>query len=174
MTVVKLGGSLFDHPRLGPGLSRWLQEWPEPSVVVVGGGGFADVVRSLDRVHHLGEETAHWLAIDTLRLSAAFVRTLLAPHASSVSVADLAAFAQQDRELPHAWSVTTDSLALQYAIAHRASRLVLLKSTDIPPGTPWAEAAAHGWVDEFFPRLVPRFVGTISTVNFRAWLDERG
>ena len=75
--------------------------------------------------------------------------------------------------LPHTWSVTTDSIAARVAVVHNAEKLILLKSVDVPPGTPWAEAAECGWVDPHFPTLVARHRLNAVAVNFRRWLDER-
>ena len=67
MTVVKVGGSLFDHPKLGAGLRAYLESLAPAEVLLVpGGGGVADAVRELDRVHALGGEAAHWLALRSL------------------------------------------------------------------------------------------------------------
>src|SRR5262249_5729227 len=76
--VVKVGGSLFDHPRLGPGLRAYLDSLAPAEVLLVpGGGDFADAVRKLDRIHGLGEEASHQLALRTLTITAAFLEQLL-------------------------------------------------------------------------------------------------
>ena len=74
--------------------------------------------------------------------------------------------------IPHTWAVTTDSIAALAAKVADA-RLVMLKSVDVPPGTPWPEAAARGWVDDYFPTAVVDATFPIEVVNFRRWLDER-
>lgn len=52
LVVVKVGGSLFDLPDLGPRLRAWLKTLRTADVLLVPGGGpTADVVRSLDRAH---------------------------------------------------------------------------------------------------------------------------
>ena len=80
LAVVKVGGSLYDLPDLGPRLQRWLNHVPANDVLIVPGGGpAADVIRDLDRIHHLGEENAHWLALEALRLNAHFIARLLPP-----------------------------------------------------------------------------------------------
>ena len=60
--VVKVGGSLFDLPGLGPCLRRWLDGLDGDVILVPGGGPTADVVRTFDRRQVLGQEKAHWLA----------------------------------------------------------------------------------------------------------------
>ena len=84
-------------------------------------------------------------------------------------------FAQEDDSrpgaLPHTWEVTTDSLAARAAVVFRAERLILLKSVDIPPGTPWEIAAANGWVDAHFPQIAATLACPISVINFRRKLE---
>ena len=178
MIVVKVGGSLYDHPRLGPGLRAYLDALAAPVLLVPGGGPLADAVRQLDRVHALGEERSHWLALRALAVAAEFIRGALrsADSASRLSVLDCYQFAVEDEtrpdHLPHSWDVTTDSIAARAAVVYRAERLVLLKSAEIPPGTSWAEAAGRGWVDPHFPNVVAFAPFPVEVVNFRRWLDE--
>ena len=175
MIVVKVGGSLFDHPRLGPGLRAYLDSLDSPVLLVAGGGDFADAVRKLDAIHHLGEEQAHWLALRSMDLSAAVLRSFALRSASRLNVLDAFAFAVEDESrpgaLPHSWAVTSDSIAARAAVVFGASRLVLLKSIDLPPGTPWEVAAANGWVDPHFPAVVAGAPFSIEVVNFRRRLD---
>jgi aspartokinase-like uncharacterized kinase len=189
--VVKVGGSLYEWPDLAPRLSGWLQTCTRagtPLLMVPGGGPTADVVRHFDRDHRLGEETAHWLALRALALNAHFLAGLL-PGAvvvqtpedavrlgrpGLVPVLDPHAFAWADEQhpgrLPHAWAVTSDSLAARVADVVAARRLILLKSRPPPPVIDWSEAARCGFVDEYFPEVLARR-GTafeVSAVNLRA------
>ena len=177
MIVVKVGGSLFDHPRLGPGLTAFLDHFTEPVVLVPGGGLVANTVRTLDRLHHLGEETAHWVALRSLGVTAEFLERLL-PKREHIRVLDVVAFAiADDRKpdaLPHAWSVTSDSLAARAATVLGAARLVLLKSVAIPAGTAWEDAAKRGWVDNHFPVAIRKSSLAVEAIQFRDWLDFHG
>ena len=172
MIVVKVGGSLYDHPGLGPGLRAYLDALGGPVLLVPGGGGMADAVRGLDRTHRLGEDAAHWIALRSLTVAASFLRTLVPRH----PVLDAHEFLSRDRgaqgALPASWAVTSDSVAARAAAVGKAERLVLLKSIDVPAGTPWEEAASRGWVDAYFPRAVEAAEFRIEAVNFRRWLDE--
>ena len=77
-TVVKVGGSLFDLPDLRQRLQSYLARFDADKVALVpGGGATADAVRAFDRVHRLGEETSHWLAIQALSVNARFLQTIL-------------------------------------------------------------------------------------------------
>lgn len=177
MIVVKVGGSLYDHPRLGPGLRAYLEPLlPGGVLLVPGGGDLADAVRALDAVHRLGDGAAHWLALRSLVVAAAFLRHLVPDE--RVTILDAFAFAVADEDrpgaLPHTWDVTSDSLAARVAAVHGAGRLMLLKSVDIPPGVPWEEAAARGWVDRYFPQAVASAGFAIEAINFRRRLDEPG
>jgi hypothetical protein len=59
------------------------------------------------------------------------------------------------------------------AMTRRASRLILLKSIEIPPGIAWAEAAERGWVDRHFPICMNECRLPVEAIHFRAWLDEK-
>ena len=198
MIVVKVGGSLFDAPALGPALRAYLATLaPKEILLVAGGGPVADAVRALDRTHTLGEEAAHWLALRAIGVTKALLEQFLGeprglpPRSSSlqkakdrgdkprgspslVHILDCFAFALEDEArdgaLPHTWAVTTDSIAARAAVVFRAERLVLLKSVDVPPGTPWEAAAANGWVDAHFPQIAATFACPIEFVNFRRLL----
>ena len=179
MMVVKVGGSLFDHPDLGPVLANWLTIQPETKILLVAGGGrFADVVRDMDRIHSLGEETAHWAALASLGAPAAILKAMLAKYEipKRLEMIDCLAFARSDDDnplsLPHIWQVTTDSIAARIAMTYGCQRLVLLKSLDVPNDTTWEVAAKNGWVDDYFPTIAIPATFPIETLNFREWLDR--
>jgi 5-(aminomethyl)-3-furanmethanol phosphate kinase len=167
--VVKVGGSLFDLPDLGPRLRRFLDERETSEVLLLPGGGItANAVRQLDRWQGLGEEHSHWLALRSMTLNAWFLAALLpntavieglneyrdAVTAGKVPILDAHAFCQADElrpgRLPHHWAVTSDSVALRVAAVFGARRLVLLKSVPLPQGIDWREAAERGLVDSHF------------------------
>jgi aspartokinase-like uncharacterized kinase len=168
--VVKVGGSLYDWPELGPRLRAWLDALlPAKALLVPGGGPTADVIRNLDRRHALGEEAAHWLALRALALNASFLQTLL----PGATVVDAYEFASRDEgrpgALPHTWDVTSDSVAARVAAVNGIWRLVLLKSTDFPKGIDAAEAGRRGLVDAHFARAQS---GTeVYALNLRGWRE---
>ena len=187
--VVKVGGSLYDHPRLKDGLKAWLAARPEPHVLIVpGGGDFAEAVRRLDTVHGLGEQASHFLALMSLEPANQFLRDLLEVdtwpcHAIDWWLDDRCSILSHAKQflrhygsrhsepLPRSWEFTTDSLAA--CAAHDAGcELVLLKSIDIPPAMSWEDAAARGHVDAYFPTLVARHNLRVTAVNFRRVLDQ--
>lgn len=186
--IIKVGGSLFDLPDLGPRLGAWLDKLKLPCVLLVpGGGATADVIRALDREHGLGEEAAHWLACRALSLNGAFLQALLAKseviedwreaqaicQRGRLPILDAFRFAQSDEgqpgHLPHSWDATSDSLAARVAVVSQARELILLKSVAIREDMAWAEAAQGGYLDRYFvdvcaqagQRLIVKFL------NFR-------
>jgi len=171
--VVKVGGSLYDDRRLGPGLRLWLSEQTAPVIIVPGGGLLADAVRGLDHVHSLGEEAAHWLAIRSLSVAAQFLESLIGRPQSRhpIRVVDCHDFFRRNDTTPHTWDVTSDSLAAAVSARTAARKLVLLKSVDMPP-VPWPLAAANGWVDPHFPTAVAGATFDVVALNFRSWLDD--
>jgi 5-(aminomethyl)-3-furanmethanol phosphate kinase len=178
--VVKVGGSLYDLPDLGPRLRRWLAEQaPRPVLIVPGGGPAADVIRAYDRTHQLGEEACHWLALAMLAVNARFLAALLPGAAISASpreenaatILDMHAFALADEKrpgrLPHRWDITSDSLAVRVAQLTQAEELLLLKSTSWSGD--WHAAARQGIVDCWFPEAMRRATGLKARV-----IDFRG
>jgi aspartokinase-like uncharacterized kinase len=186
--VVKVGGSLFDLPDLRERLHAVLAQLGNTKVLLVAGGGAtAEAVRALDRVHRLGEEALHWLAIQAMSVNARFLQALL-PEASLVGevadpacasgwyVLDALPFFQadecRDNPLPHRWDVTSDSLAVRAAMVAQARELMLLKSIDWSGGD-WAEASRAGIVDGYFAAALRRAPAgmRVRVMNLRAWSE---
>lgn len=187
--VVKVGGSLYDLPDLGPRLRSWLAAAGPRPLLVPGGGPTADVIRSFDTSHRLGEEASHWLALRALALNAHFLAALVPGAAvverledcpavwqrGGIAVLDAHAFALADEQrpgrLPHRWDVTSDSLAARVASVAGAPQLVLLKSVSIPDGVAWSEAAQRGLVDPYFAQALAerRSLFGVTAVNLRQW-----
>jgi aspartokinase-like uncharacterized kinase len=178
LLVVKVGGSLYDLPDLGPRLRRFLASLGEGDrLIVPGGGSTAAVVRAFDRTHHLGQELSHWLALRACAVNAHFLAHLL-PGASVIAapeqcrgaaVLDPFAFLRADEGrpgcLPHHWDAASDSVAARVAVVTQAP-LVLLKSITLPEPVNWSEAAAAGQVDLLLPGFVAAGL-SVRAVNLR-------
>ncbi len=176
VTVLKLGGSLLDLADLSGRLRAVFAKLDgDRPLLICGGGDAADVVRRWHDAHQLDEEQSHWLAMESLRLNQRLLLVLM-PELELVSnraaaesawkrgrvpLLDLMAFVSIEeathkvglKPLPHTWDVTSDSLAAWIAIHWPASRLVLLKSVELPPLESLSQAAEAGLVDDFFPAL---------------------
>lgn len=186
--VVKLGGSLLDLPDLAGRLRRWLAAQPTlPTLLLVGGGRLADVVRDYDRLHHLGEEAAHWLAVQTMSLNAALLAAL-SPESQLRSSLDSSPPADGaplifdpydflrriEPDLPgeplgRHWGVTSDSIAARLTAACEADELVLLKSALPAALEDIVSGKSHGYVDACFAKAC-HGVARIRCVNLR---DDR-
>jgi aspartokinase-like uncharacterized kinase len=184
--VIKLGGSLLDLGDLLPRVRAFLDADGGPCpLIVVGGGGAADLVRAWDNMHRLGDERSHWLAIRAMQFNAHLVLTLLkntrivrnareadaAWRAGQVAMLDPLAWLKRDEQdgvaIPHRWSFTSDSIAAHVARRLGASRLTLLKSTLPAQDCGMDCAAGVGVVDDDFP-LVAAGLPHVELVNLRA------
>jgi aspartokinase-like uncharacterized kinase len=184
LRVIKVGGSLLRNQPLAPAqetvnaLNTWLaRQTPAVNVFVAGGGDIADVIRRADADHNLGDETAHWLCVDALSITAQLLGAVLSlpvvarlaelpEDIPSSCVFDPAPFFHDCEfrlfadPLPHTWAVTSDSIAARIAEYLAASELVLLKSC--LPG-----AATTGYLDDYFPAAAAN-LPAIRCVNLRS------
>ena len=183
--VIKVGGSLLDLPDLKHRLEDLLMlvGQRERVLLLIGGGGAAELVRGWDRLHGLSDEAAHQLAIAAMSVNALLVSELLPRTAIAGSMVEAelawnegaAAIIHPERwlaryeadaaaGLAHDWSVTSDSIAAWIALQQGAG-LLLVKSID-PPVAGLHEAAVMGVVDAAFPTLAAE-LPYIDWVNLR-------
>ncbi len=186
--VIKLGGSLLDYPELVPALRRWLAKHPaDKNLIVVGGGGVIEAIRSLDKIHRLNAHFVHWKCVELLRHTAEIASHLF-PEFAMVSTAEqleattkgtasrltaivqVPTFYSQERphpDLPENWNTTTDSIAALLACELAAQELVLLKSVQPEAGTTSLAAwAGAGLVDECFPKIAGK-IPRVRMLNLR-------
>jgi aspartokinase-like uncharacterized kinase len=183
--VVKVGGSLFDYEQLPAKLTSFLSSLPPaPTILLAGGGDWAEALREADRRFHLGEAAAHRLCIDAMSVTARLLATLIeAPLVSRLeevsSVNERAVFdagphwrreepSAPGEALPASWRATSDSIAARLAELCGADELILLKSADPPASSSLAELAKLGYVDEFFP-FAARTIASVRYLNLRKW-----
>jgi aspartokinase-like uncharacterized kinase len=110
LIVFKLGGSLLDLPDLAPRVRQVIgQRSNSSSLIVVGGGAAADAVRAQDRQHNVGDERAHWLAVEAMEFNSRFLAVLLPESAlvanreqlcATVGVADAASIGSGRKPRP--------------------------------------------------------------------------
>jgi aspartokinase-like uncharacterized kinase len=163
--VVKLGGGVLAHTaHFDAALAAIGAAAAQRQLLVVPGGGpFADAVREVDRRLGLSDEAAHWMAVLAMdqyahlvaaRLAGGVLVTgpgeiaaaLAAGRAAAVAVLAPYRWLRRVDPLPHAWTVSGDSIAAWVAGAVGARRLVLVK----PPG-----ASGSDLVDGYFARALP-------------------
>jgi dihydroneopterin aldolase len=165
--VVKLGGSVAEAERLRGWLAA-LEAGRGRTVVVPGGGSFADAVRAEQRRQGFSDRAAHRMALLAMEQYALMLADLapvlvpcrtLAEFREALASSDLPVWlpctmALADAAIPESWEVTSDSLAAWLGRRLEAARLVLVKSIAAPVPLDPAALAARGMVDSAFPRFV--------------------
>ncbi len=188
--IVKMGGSLLDYDDLPNAWEDWITRQPElPTVIVVGGGPFVDQVRSWDGQYPLGEETAHWMCVRAMAITAVFLQQRLPGTSLVQEWADLKRQLAEESPvtprvfsvesflrsvepelagtpLPCSWDVTSDSIAARIAEVLAARELVLCKSISLGAVGSWQDQAKAGHVDNHFPVIA----GNIASIR---WLNLR-
>jgi 5-(aminomethyl)-3-furanmethanol phosphate kinase len=198
LVVIKVGGSLLDWPELPRRLAGFLDHprgqearLRERAVLVAGGGAFADLIRTMDQTHALGDHKAHRLAIRSLDLTAELLAALTPGSTVAHWPEDLRACRNlgqvpilapwrlleevDDRgadPLPASWDVTSDSIAARIAVLLGARRLILLKSVGLYADIDRDEAARAGLIDPMFP-AVARQLEVVEIVCLRDAEPER-
>jgi aspartokinase-like uncharacterized kinase len=140
LRVAKLGGSLLSEEGTQLALKAWLAAQPGQTVLIVGGGEWADLVRSWDQLHGLGDAVSHRLALDCMSLTLNMVHswfpqsrkmaTLPNPLSTEEKLIlfDAKNWVLGNSKLPESWDITSDSIAAAVASTMKADELVLLKS----------------------------------------------
>jgi len=138
--VVKVGGSLLaDEDRLTAALAAL--DRSSRTLIVPGGGPFADAVRDAYGRGAVNDEAAHWMAVLAMdqyaellvarmsraRRVASLIEARAALASGLVPVLAPSHWLRDVDPLPHSWSVTSDSIAAWVAGQAKAERLVLLK-----------------------------------------------
>lgn len=182
--VVKVGGALSGVRGALRAVGSALAEAADaiPLVVLPGGGPFADAVRAFDHRAGLSPDAAHWMAIlgmdqfahalldvipgGELVLSEQEVMDAIGRH--RIPVLAPYRWLRAADPLPHAWEVTSDSLAAYLAGVMGAKRLILLKPVD---GT------VESLTDPYFRQALPygldcRSVGPSGWERWREYLLE--
>lgn len=166
MHIVKLGGSLFNSPRLHLWLQTLQQAAEQTAIIIVPGGGpFADTVRDAQKTHTFDDDTAHHMALLAMK-QFGLMLLALCPNAhryhypepeSQPPEAGLHIWLPDSNmmavsEIPRHWQMTSDSLALWLAQQHSHSRLALIKSIEAASQS-IDVLSQSGAIDACFPSL---------------------
>src|SRR5690348_2667768 len=160
--VIKVGGALIHQPSALDDAAHAIAAAARTHrvLVVPGGGPFADAVRTADRDVGLGDDAAHWMAILGMEQYAHLLAERIAGARIVECVEEIERaygdacvpvlapyrWLRSADPLPHAWEVTSDSIAAWVAGAVNARTLVLIK--------PVADET-RALVDAYFGRAVP-------------------
>ena len=132
--VVKIGGSLF--PNYAIDLAKKLEN--TNSLIVLGGGEFANLIRKYDSEINFSQETNHWTARDCMDIIAKLVNDKVESTKLAYSIDDAIAisnegftpifvvskFLREDDPFECSWDVTSDSIAAY--ISHRLNANLLI------------------------------------------------
>jgi aspartokinase-like uncharacterized kinase len=143
LVVVKVGGGISRDPLALTRVGQVLHEISAVHrlVVIPGGGPFADAVRGFDATVGLGPDAAHWMAILGMDQFAHALADgipgaeliesqseIAGVHSrGAIPVLAPSRWLRSADELPHTWSVTSDSLSAYLAGLMGAGKLVLIK-----------------------------------------------
>ena len=168
--VVKLGGGVLAHrEHFDAALASIGAAARDRRLLVVPGGGpFADAVREVDRRFPLPDDAAHWMAVLAMDQYAHLIAARLAGAVLVAEPREIAAalsaghvpvlapsrWLREADPLPHAWTVTSDSIAAWVAGRVGARRLVLIK----PPGAPVSELVDSYFTRALLPHVTPFIV----------------
>ena len=167
LTVVKVGGSYATFPRLAD-VAAALAAGGGRTIVVPGGGPFADLVRSEQQRLGFDDAAAHRMALLAMaqfgQLLASFSDALV-PAPSRAAIGDALTAGKVPvwqpldildgvPELPENWDLTSDSLAAWLAGQIGATRLVFLKRGSAPTSARLDDLVEARIVDPLLPRFV--------------------
>ena len=172
--IVKVGGSLLTLPDLAMRLRKMFAALDTDRIFVIAGGGeAARLVRNWDLTHQLDEEAAHWLAIESMSLTASLLADILADAALVVDQrsADnnvrkglvsilvprsiLNELNHGTREpLPVGWDCTSDSIAGWIATQWKVDTIVHAKSVHAPRESSILSESEPAAVDAYFDSII--------------------
>jgi aspartokinase-like uncharacterized kinase len=167
MWIVKIGGSLNNNPVLQDWLDLLAECGGGRVILVCGGGGFGDEVRSAQARWNFGDLSAHNMAVLAMAQTAYLMHGLNPALQLTRTKADIQRVLHKGQTalwLPFElqrkrptdrtnWEVSSDSIALELAHSLNAERLVLVKSCDIDPTLSLAQMGEMGIVDQRFGTL---------------------
>jgi aspartokinase-like uncharacterized kinase len=184
LTLIKVGGSLFDLPDL-PHRLHELFASAGRKVLLFGGGDDVDALRRRTSTNAISEEDAHWEAIRLMSNSAVMQSRrwplahiihsfdeLMTSHAPLV-IFDTAHELKRDagHSLPIGWHVTSDSIAAWVSYKTNVKELILLKSVGSEEPFSIEQAAARGWLDAHFPTIAKELENAGIEIS---WINARG
>lgn len=169
LLVIKVGGSILKIGQL-PQTLRVISTRNRPTIVVPGGGPFADSIRTIQDTLKFSDSTAHRMALLAMHQFACLIiensKTFVGVDTleelkSSISL-DLIPVWLPERiastadDIPQKWSMTSDGLAAWLAHKLGGAEVCLLKSCTIPQNSTLYELYENGIIDPEFYSLVER------------------
>jgi len=145
-TIVKIGGSLALNPQKLRNLCCTLYDISKTRkiIIVPGGGEFADAVRALDKRFALSTYVSHQMAILAMD-QYGYVLSDLIPNSciidnfgkikttfdsEKIPIFLPSKYFAKNNPLPNSWEITSDSIAIYFAVQLATSRVILLTDVD--------------------------------------------
>ena len=133
--VVKIGGSLFPDHAIE--LAEQLEN--TDSVIILGGGEFANLIRRYNDEIHFSDQTNHWTAIDCMDIIAKLVNDKVQSTKLAFSIEEVndisdegftpifvvSEFLRHEDPFECSWDVTSDSIAAYVAHLLNANLLIV-------------------------------------------------
>jgi aspartokinase-like uncharacterized kinase len=180
MVIIKLGGSLSKSTTLVNCLNAIENNYAgKMTVIVPGGGAFADQVRLAQQRWQFDDSTAHHMAILGMQQMALMFKGLKPGFAIAHNIEAIQNLLKQQKiviwspdssELNSAgitasWDISSDSLAAWLAKTVSATELILVKSATIEANLNLHQLAGLNIVDKAFCVMVARATFEIRVVN---------
>jgi len=172
MIVAKLGGSLFDYPKLSEWLKILSQEGAGKVVIVPGGGPFADQVRDAQKRWKFNDQQGHAMALHAMDQFGLMLVGVAEQHGydlvsanSKQEIHEILASKktpvwlpskclENNTEIPQNWSVTSDSLSAWLAKKLNAEKLILIKWIEVDVNATFDELEKENIIDGSFKSFV--------------------
>ena len=133
--VVKIGGSLFPDHAID--LAKRLEN--TSSVIILGGGEFANLIRKYDSQINFSDEANHWAAIDCMDITARLVSDKVESARLAYTIEEIekisdegltpifavSDFLRKEDPFECSWDVTSDSIAAYVAHLLNANLLIV-------------------------------------------------
>ena len=181
MNVIKLGGSLLETGQMFDCLKHILKI-NENTVVVCGGGDFANQIRTAQKKWQFDDSAAHEMAILAMQQTAIMCQNLQPEFVIASSVAEIKnhrfviwspnIVELNAAQIPATWDITSDSLATWLAKKMDASELILVKSVKVEPSLTTAELVELKIVDDAFAQFVENATFNFNVMSARKFLNS--
>ncbi len=147
IAIFKIGGKILDNSKDLINTIAQLTQLYEDQIIkkillIPGGGILANFIRELYYEFQIDDDFAHWMAIYSMNYNGVVLNKKF-PHLNSIENLDQLKkegsyfsiflpykYLKNNDELPHSWSVTSDSIALYMAYKLGMNECFLLKDVD--------------------------------------------
>ena len=180
--VIKLGGSLIHNSALKACLD-YAASLSVNTVIVPGGGVFADQVRVTQQHCQFDDQAAHQMAILAMQQTAIMLNNLKPEFKIFKQISALSHLSKQaiwspdiadldHAKIPASWDITSDSLAAWLAIQWQAKLLLIIKSSPIDSQSSLSALQAQGVLDGGFMHFAQQFTGKIQVINYHSFITS--